>query len=97
MRLSPPALWRARFHALVGGKKLHATLASDRFAQGKPFVLDETLTHLAFDVESDNGGEAFQKPGALTKDWPGNGCEQEKIEWPTLKHLAEHVVVSPSR
>jgi hypothetical protein len=45
---------RRRFHALIGGKKLHVTLASDRFARNRPLVLNEALSELRFEVESDN-------------------------------------------
>jgi hypothetical protein len=44
---------RRRFHALLGGKKLHVTLASDRFARGKPIVMNEALSELTFEMESD--------------------------------------------
>jgi hypothetical protein len=45
---------RRRFHALIGGKKLHVTLDSDRFARSKPIVMNEALSELRFDVESEN-------------------------------------------
>jgi len=47
---------RRRFHALIGGRRLHVTLASDRFASAKPISVNEGLTKIEFDVESDNGG-----------------------------------------
>ena len=47
---------RRRFHALIGGKRLHVTLASDRFASAKPISVDEGLTKIEFDVESDDSG-----------------------------------------
>jgi hypothetical protein len=43
---------RRRFHALIGGRKLHVTLHSDRFARGKPIVLDESLSTVRFELES---------------------------------------------
>jgi hypothetical protein len=45
---------RRRFHALIGGKRLHVTLVSDRFASSKPISVTEPLTQLQFDLESDN-------------------------------------------
>jgi hypothetical protein len=45
---------RRRFHALIGGKKFHVALASDRFARDRPLTLNESLTDLRFDVESGN-------------------------------------------
>lgn len=45
---------RRRFHALIGGKRLHVILSSDRFAQGRPVMVNEALTTMQFDVESDN-------------------------------------------
>ena len=45
---------RRRFHALLGGKRLHVTLASDRFAKDQSIAIDEPLSKIRFIVESDN-------------------------------------------
>jgi hypothetical protein len=47
---------RRRFHALIGGRKLHIELESDRFARGKPITMNEALSEARFDLESDNPG-----------------------------------------
>jgi hypothetical protein len=44
---------RRRFHALLGGRKLHVALDADRFARGRPVVVDESLGALQFEIESD--------------------------------------------
>jgi hypothetical protein len=44
---------RRRFHALLGGRKLHVALDADRFARGRPIVVDESLRTLRFEIESD--------------------------------------------
>jgi len=45
---------RRRFHALIGGRKLHVSLDSDRFAKGKAIAVNESLSDLRFELESDN-------------------------------------------
>ncbi len=45
---------RRRFHALIGSKRLHVVLASDRFAHGKAITVDDALTRIEFEIESDN-------------------------------------------
>jgi hypothetical protein len=45
---------RRRFHALLGGRRLHVELGSDRFARGRPLVVNEGLTALRFELESGN-------------------------------------------
>jgi hypothetical protein len=48
---------RRRFHALVGGRKLHLELGNDRFAAGTPISLDEDLSEIILAIESDNPAE----------------------------------------
>jgi hypothetical protein len=45
---------RRRFHALIGGRKLHVSLDSDRFAKRKAIAVNESLSEIRFDLESDN-------------------------------------------
>ena len=45
---------RRRFHALIGGRKLHVISENDRFASGQPIVVNEALTEASFQLESDN-------------------------------------------
>jgi hypothetical protein len=47
---------RRRFHALLGGRRLHVVLANDRFAKGRPVSVDDTLTRFACEIESDDRG-----------------------------------------
>jgi hypothetical protein len=48
---------RRRFHALMGGRKLHVELDNDRFATDVPLVLQEDLREIRFELESDNQAE----------------------------------------
>ena len=45
---------RRRFHALLGIRKLHLILDSDRFSANAPIVLKEDLSEIRFRLESDN-------------------------------------------
>jgi hypothetical protein len=45
---------RRRFHALLDSGRLHLELDSDRFAAGRPIVLDDDLTEVRFELESDS-------------------------------------------
>jgi uncharacterized Ntn-hydrolase superfamily protein len=45
---------RRRFHALLGGRRLHLELDSDRFSAAAPIKLHDDLSHISFVVESDN-------------------------------------------
>ena len=44
---------RRRFHALLGGHKLHVLLANDRFAADKALTINESMTRVGFHLESD--------------------------------------------
>jgi hypothetical protein len=54
MEVVPKDGVRRRFHALIGGRKLHVSLDSDRFAKGKVIAVNESLSDLRFELESDN-------------------------------------------
>ena len=45
---------RKRFHAVIGGRKLHVTNETDRFARDARIITDETLSTLRFTLESEN-------------------------------------------
>ena len=45
---------RRRFHAMLTGARLHLETAVDRFAAGKPILLQEDLSSLRFELESRN-------------------------------------------
>jgi hypothetical protein len=48
---------RRRFHAMLGGRKLHLELDNDRFAADTPLELQENLREIRFVLESDNKAE----------------------------------------
>jgi hypothetical protein len=45
---------RRRFHALLDGGRLHLELDGDRFAAGRPILLDARLDQVRFQLESDD-------------------------------------------
>jgi hypothetical protein len=45
---------RRRFHALIGGRKLHVALDNDRFARDTAITVREDLREVRFEVESEN-------------------------------------------
>jgi hypothetical protein len=45
---------RRRFHAMLGGGKLHLESDADRFPAAQPIVLKEDLSEIRFALESDN-------------------------------------------
>ena len=47
---------RKRFHAAIGGRRLHMELVSDRFAPGQPIELSQNLRSVRFRLESDDPG-----------------------------------------
>jgi hypothetical protein len=57
IQVTPKDGVRRRFHAMLGGRKLHLELDSDRFAADEPLVLQENLGEIQFVLESDNKAE----------------------------------------
>ena len=90
-----------RFHALIGGKRLHVNLASDRFADGKPVVVNEGLTTLHFDVQTANVAPhttrvSFRaatnatyviRTGSFTREVSGKGNEDVVVDVPVNGQL----------
>lgn len=93
---------RRRLHALIGGKRLHVILANDRFANGKSISLDDSLTRLAFDIESDSpaahtatlslrataAGEYTVRAGGSTKQVSAKADQEIFVEIPVSEGAA---------
>jgi hypothetical protein len=54
LEVTPRDGLRRRFHALVGGRRLHVETNADRFAADRPIALREDLTELHFQLEAEN-------------------------------------------